>query len=125
AILTDDLKRAAVEIIRLMFQRWLQENDFKYQIKHFGLNQIVSYQVVPYQQLTKQLTDRQVQSEAYRALLEQQRSLGRQQGHLLVEQERSARHAAARKKRLEQLAAATAVAGQSLEATAQCQAEQQ
>jgi hypothetical protein len=29
AILTDDLQRAAVEIIHLMFQRWLQENDFK------------------------------------------------------------------------------------------------
>ena len=104
AILTDDLKRAAVEIICLMFQRWLQENDFKYQIKHFGLNQIVSYRVVPYEQLVKQLTDRQVESEAYRALADQRRGLKREQGHLLVEQERSARHAAARQKRLEQLA---------------------
>jgi hypothetical protein len=104
AILTDDLERAAVEIIGLMFQRWLQENDFKYQIKHFGLNQIVSYQVVPYEQLVKQLTDRQVESEAYRALADQRRGLKREQGHLLVEQERSARHAAARQKRLEQLA---------------------
>lgn len=104
AILTDDLERAAVEIIGLMFQRWLQENDFKYQIKHFGLNQIVSYRVVPYEQLVKQLTDRQVESEAYRVLADQRRGLKREQGHLLVEQERSARHAAARQKRLEQLA---------------------
>jgi hypothetical protein len=29
AILTDDLERSAAEIIQLMFQRWLQENDFK------------------------------------------------------------------------------------------------
>jgi len=29
AILADDLKRAATEILQLMFQRWLQENDFK------------------------------------------------------------------------------------------------
>jgi hypothetical protein len=104
AILTDDLDRAAVQIIGLMFQRWLQENDFKYQIKHFGLNQIVSYQVVPYETLVKQLTDRQVESEAYRVLADQRRGLKREQGHCLVEQERSARHAAARQKRLEQLA---------------------
>ena len=75
AILTDDLNRAAVQIIGLMFRRWLQENDFKYQIKHFGLNQIVSYQVVPYEQWVKQLTDRQVESEAYRVLVGQRRGL--------------------------------------------------
>jgi hypothetical protein len=103
AILTDDLRRAAIEIIRLMFQRWLQENDFKYEIKHFGLNQIVSYRVVPYDQLIKQLNDRQVESEAYRALADQRRGLRREQGHLLVEQEQSSRHAATRQKRLEQL----------------------
>ena len=104
AILTDDPDRAAIDIIRLMFQRWLQENDFKYQIKHFGLNQMVSYKVVPYEQCVKQLTDRQVESEAYRVLADQRRGLKREQGHWLVEQERSARHAAARQKRLEQLA---------------------
>jgi hypothetical protein len=122
AILTDDLERAAVEIIRLMFQRWLQENDFKYQIKHFGLNQIVSYQVVPYEQLVKQLTDRQVESETHRALANQQRGVKREQGHLLVEQERSARHAAARQKRLEQLAG-VAVVGEAPELTLQREQE--
>lgn len=96
--------RADVQIIGLMFQRWLQENDFKYQIKHFGLNQVVSYQVVAYAQWVKKLTDRQVESEAYRVLVGQRRGLKREQGHWLVEQDRSARHAAARQKRLEQLA---------------------
>ena len=28
-----------------MFNRWLQENDFKYRDKHFGINQITSYLV--------------------------------------------------------------------------------
>jgi hypothetical protein len=122
AILTDDLERAAVEIIWLMFQRWLQENDFKYQIKHFGLNQIVSYRVVPYEQLVKQLTDRQVESEAYRALADQRRGLKREQGHLLVEQERSTRHAAARQKRLEQLAA-VGMTGETADLTAEREQE--
>jgi hypothetical protein len=105
-----------------MFQRWLQENDFKYQIKHFGLNQIVSYQVVPYEQLVKQLTDRQVESEAHRALADQRRGLKREQGHLLVEQERSARHAAARQKRLEQLAE-VGMTGQTPDLTAEREQE--
>jgi len=30
ALLTDDLQRPAAEAIHLMFERWLQENDFKY-----------------------------------------------------------------------------------------------
>jgi hypothetical protein len=42
---------------------------------------------VPYEQLVKQLNDRQVESEAYRALADQRRGLRREQGHLLVEQE--------------------------------------
>lgn len=122
AILTDDLTRSALEIIGLMFQRWLQENDYKYQIKHFGLNQIVSYRVVPYDQLVKHLNDRKVESEAYRALTEQGRGLRREQGHLLVEQEQSTRHAGARQKRLEQLAG-VAVAGEAPELTAEREQE--
>jgi hypothetical protein len=40
AVLTDDTQRTASEILRLMFCRWVQENDFKYLDKHFGINQI-------------------------------------------------------------------------------------
>ena len=68
AILTDDLKRAAIEIIKLMFQRWLQENDFKYLDKHFGINQITSYRSIEYEKLREQVEDRQVKSAARKAL---------------------------------------------------------
>lgn len=68
AILTDDLKRAAAEIIKLMFQRWLQENDFKYLDKHFGLNQITSYRSIEYEKLKGQVEDREVKSAARKAL---------------------------------------------------------
>ena len=68
AILTDDLQRAAIEIIQLMFQRWLQENDFKYLDKHFGINQITSYRSIEYEQLKGQVEDRQVKSAARQAL---------------------------------------------------------
>jgi hypothetical protein len=38
SILTDDRTAAAVELIRLMFNRWVQENDFKYLDKQQGLS---------------------------------------------------------------------------------------
>ena len=68
AILTEDLKRAAIEIIQLMFGRWLQENDFKYLDKHFGINQITSYRSIEYEKLKGQVVDREVKSAARRAL---------------------------------------------------------
>ena len=68
AILTDDPKRAVPEIIRLMFQRWLQENDFKYLDKHFGINQITSYRSIEYEKLKEQVEDREVKSVARKAL---------------------------------------------------------
>jgi len=68
AILTDDLKRATIEIIKLMFQRWLQENDFKYLDKHFGINQITSYRSIEYEKLKGQVEDREVKSAGRKAL---------------------------------------------------------
>jgi hypothetical protein len=50
AVLTDDTQREASEIRRLIFCRWVQENDFKYLDKHFGINQITSYGVVGYEE---------------------------------------------------------------------------
>ena len=67
-ILTDDLNRAAAEIIRLMFQRWVQENDFKYLDKHFGINQITRYRSIEYGKLKGQAEDREVKSVARKAL---------------------------------------------------------
>ena len=72
AILTDDPTSAAPVIIRLMFNRWIQENDFKYLDKHFGINQITSYGVTEYAQLCQQVADRQVRSAEVKGLAAQQ-----------------------------------------------------
>ena len=47
-VLTDDRERAGPQIIYLIFNRWTQENDFKYLEEHFGINQITSYASVAY-----------------------------------------------------------------------------
>jgi hypothetical protein len=91
SILTDDHTRPAAELVRLMFGRWVQENDFKYSDLHFGFKQITSYGVISYAQLKPQLSDRQVQSGAARALAEQARQLTAQLGRLLWA-ERQAEH---------------------------------
>lgn len=92
AILTEDLTRAAAEIIEVMFRRWLQENDFKYLDKHFGINQITSYRVIEYEKLKEQVKDRQVKSGARRALEHQLKQVTTPlQRHLLAEEQ--ARHA--------------------------------
>jgi hypothetical protein len=62
AVLSDDIQRAASEILRLIFCRWIQENDFKYLDKHFGINQITSYGVVRYEELADHVEDRLVRS---------------------------------------------------------------
>ena len=51
-----------------MFRRWLQENDFKYLDKHFGMNQITSYASVSYKDLKDQVEDKQMKSGEYKAL---------------------------------------------------------
>ena len=106
AILTDDHTRAAAEVVRLIFGRWVQENDFKYLDQHFGINQITSYGVVAYAELKTQLTDRQVESGAYRALREQSRQVRAQLGRHLWAQRQSEAHGAARQTRLAELAKA-------------------
>jgi hypothetical protein len=93
AILTDDLKRAAIEIIKLMFQRWLQENDFKYLDKHFGINQITSYRSIEYEKLKGQVEDREVKSAARKALdLKLKQATEPLKRHLLAEEQARQAH---------------------------------
>lgn len=108
ALLSDDLVRAAAQLVRLMFGRWVQENDFKYLDQHFGINQITSYGVIEYAQLKEQLTDRQVESGAYRALVEEARQVRAQLGRLLWAERQAEQSQAARQARLAELEQASA-----------------
>lgn len=74
-ILSDDRDRPAHELIYLMFNRWLQENDFKYLEKHFGINQITSYASISYEQLKDEVEDKQTKSGEYKALLKERQAL--------------------------------------------------
>jgi len=67
AILTSDPHRDRRSIIRVMFSRWLQENDFGYMNRHVGINELTSRAHQPYASLGGALDDRQVQSREYKA----------------------------------------------------------
>jgi hypothetical protein len=84
SILSDDQAATAVTLIRLMFSRWVQENDFKYLDKHFGINQITSYGVTGYDELRQEVADRQVRSAEVKALREQRYQLRAKQSRLLL-----------------------------------------
>jgi hypothetical protein len=103
SILTDDQTSQAIGIIRLMFNRWVQENDFKYLDKHFGINQITSYGVTDYAELRQEVQDRQVRSAAVKALQEQRRQTRARQSRLLLLQSQGEHDAKQRQQRIEEL----------------------
>jgi hypothetical protein len=56
-----------------MFWRWIQENDFKYLDKHYGINQITSYASIDYAELRTTLADKQIENAERKALLSERR----------------------------------------------------
>ena len=68
AILTSDPHRDRRSVIRVMFNRWLQENDFGYMNRHVGINELTSRAHESYASIGADLDDRQVQSREYKAL---------------------------------------------------------
>ena len=108
SILTDDTNRSVESIVRLMFNRWIQENDFKYLDKHFGINQLTSYRTTPYEQLRDELTDRQVPGHAYLAKVKTGRNLSQRKARQLLAADSAQRDHAQRQQRLIELQAAGA-----------------
>jgi hypothetical protein len=100
AILTDDRQRAAAQIIYLMFNRWTQENDFKYLEEHWGINQITSYASVAYERLKDQVEQKQIKSGAYKAAEQKLAELKRQLSKLLFSQHQHPRKSARRTERI-------------------------
>jgi hypothetical protein len=68
AILTSDADRDRSSVIRIVFNRWLKENDFGYMNRHVGINKPISRVHGTYASIGGKLNDRQVQSREYEAL---------------------------------------------------------
>ena len=105
SILCEDKERDAQSIIWPMFDRWLQENDFKYSDTHYGINQITSYQSESYADLKDRLEDRQMKSARYAVLESERRAEKKRLGAILVRHRDSQRREEARTHRILQLEA--------------------
>jgi len=99
-ILTDDRKRPAPQILYLMFNRWTQENDFKYLGEHWGINQITSYASVAYQRLKDQVEQKQIKSGAFKAAQQKVAQLKSQLSKLLLSQHQHPRKSTQRTERI-------------------------
>jgi len=88
SVLCTDLQRDAKEIILLIFCRWIQENDFKYLDKHYGINEITSYATIPYEQLRETLSDKEEQNAQQKALIAEKRTLEKRLKELLHKEHR-------------------------------------
>ncbi len=70
------------EIVELIFNRWIQENDFRYLDRHFGIMQITAYASDAYTDIAAKLKDQTVEGPAFRNFRNQHRKLE----HLLEKQ---------------------------------------
>ena len=80
-----DIERA----VWAMFNRWIQENDFKYLDKHFGLNQLTSYASTTYAEEADNLTDREIESSEHRRLAKTLRNSEIALARLLLDQRKT------------------------------------
>jgi hypothetical protein len=75
AIVTNHPTMPAQEVICLMFDRYLQENDFSYLNRHFGLKELTSRKFDRYEAIAGQLEDRQIKSRTYKATQKEKQAL--------------------------------------------------
>jgi transposase len=102
-ILSTDLHRDADLLIRLMFRRWLQENDFKYLDKHYGINQITSYSKTKYADLRNTVADKQEENGQRKALLTERRGVEKRLKDLLHREHRRRNRIAALEKEIAEI----------------------
>ena len=103
ALLTDSPTRPVPELIGLMFNRWIQENDFKYLDKHFGINQLTTYRSTAYAQLREGLTDRLVTSHLWAARHKEAQAIFRKKHLLLAAADKALREETSRQQRIAEL----------------------
>lgn len=67
-----------------MLNRWVQENDFRYMVINFGLNQITSYESEDYNDMMDTIAEKKVMSESYKVIREAVTSIKTKLGKELV-----------------------------------------
>ncbi|MDH5442678.1 MAG: hypothetical protein OEX08_03735, partial [Candidatus Nomurabacteria bacterium] len=84
SIVTNNPNLSPEKIIRLMFNRWLQEGDFAYLNRHFGINELTGRLFQSYEQIADELQDRNIDSRAYKLAQATKKKVSAKIGQLLV-----------------------------------------
>ena len=103
SILSSDPTRPIAGIVQLMFNRWIQENDFKYLDKHFGINQLTSYRSTPYSELRQGLTDRLVPNHLWQEKTKERKTLIKKHHRLLHAADEAQRTETTRQNRIQEI----------------------
>ncbi len=75
------------EAVWLIFNRWLQENSFKYLDKHYGMNQLTSYASTTFAKRRETFNDQSVVSREYKELKTERKAQELQLSKLLLKRE--------------------------------------
>lgn len=84
SILVNSNEVSTEDAVTAMFTRWIQENDFLYEGRHFGLNQITSYDYEDYVAIDEKLIEKIVESNEYIILKLRRKKLEKQLKSLLL-----------------------------------------
>ena len=85
SIVSNDPNLAPERIIWLMFNRWVQENDFAYLRRHFGIDELTERGFERYADIASELQDRPVESRQYKRAREQVKQLEGQLAAALID----------------------------------------
>jgi len=92
SILCSDPAAALGKIIDLMFNRWLQENDFGMLDRYYGMQQITSYQRTAYSAIADTLRDREITTAEYKQRRKVRNQARRQLADLLLTERQTRSH---------------------------------
>lgn len=88
SVLCTDEHMAVQEVVTLIFNRWIQENDFWYLERYMGIGQITSYASNSYAEIADTLRDRPMDCPEYRKMKRERAAQERKLGKQLVAQDR-------------------------------------
>ena len=99
------------DAVWLIFNRWLQENDFKYLDRHFGIDQLDSRAHDNFKNRMDEFTDRSAESTEYKKLKKESKTASAALAKNLLKQNRKQKELEAKEIEIEKLDAAQALPG--------------
>ncbi len=99
------------DVVWLIFNRWLQENDFKYLDRHFGINQLDSRARDDFKNRMDEFNDRPAESIEYKKLKNESKAISNALAKNLLKQNRKQKNLEAKQLEIKKLNAAHVLPG--------------